>query len=73
MDEVIFIARTGDAEDLEWLDHLVSTTAGYSRADVAHPSGDSSKVPYGALWDIVEKAVMYVKIDDDVVGPSSHA
>ena len=68
LDEVIFVARTNDIEDLEWLDHLVSSTDGYSRLNITHPSGDSSKVPFGAVWDLVERRTMYIKIDDDVVG-----
>lgn len=67
LNEVIFVARTNDAEDLKWLDHLVSTTSGYSRLNLTHSSGDSSRVPYGAVWDNVERGVMYIKIDDDVV------
>lgn len=64
---MIFVARTNDAEDLQWLDHLVSTTSGYSRHNITEPGGDPSKVNYGEVWEIVEKGVMYIKIDDDVV------
>ena len=64
---MIFIANTNDVEDLKWLDHLVASTGGYSRLDLNHPGGDSSKVPYGAMWDAVERGTMYIKIDDDVV------
>ena len=67
LSEVIFIARTNDVDDLEWLDDLVASTSGYSRLDLTHPSGDPSKVAYGAMWDFVGRGTMYIKIDDDVV------
>ena len=67
LDEVIFIARTNDVDDLDWLDHQVASTSGYTKRDLIHPSGDSSKVAYGAMWDVVERGTMYIKIDDDVV------
>ena len=67
LDEVLFAARTNDVEDLKWLDQLVASTPGYSRLNLTHPSGDSSKVPFGAVWDVVERGVMYIKIDDDIV------
>lgn len=67
MDEVIFVARTNDAEDLQWLDQLVMATPGYSRQNLTGPGEDPSLVDYGKVWDMAERGTMYVKIDDDVV------
>ena len=67
LDEVIFVARTNDVEDLQWLDHIVSTTPGYSRHNLTEPGEDPSLIDYGKVWDMAERGTMYVKIDDDVV------
>ncbi len=64
---MIFVARTNDVEDLQWLDQLVATTPGYSRHNLTEPGEDSSLVDYGKVWEMVERGTMYVKIDDDVV------
>lgn len=61
LDEVIFLARTADAGDLLYLDHLVNSTAGYSRRNVT--SGST----YGQAWGVAERGTMYIKIDDDLM------
>jgi hypothetical protein len=70
LDEVIFVARTNDVEDLQWLDQLVTTTPGYSRHNLTEPGEDPSLVDYGKVWDMAERGTMYIKIDDDVVRSS---
>ena len=67
LDEVKFLARTNDIEDLNWLDELVTTSDSYSRVDLTEAGQDASNVNYGKVWDVAEPGVMYVKIDDDVV------
>ena len=67
LDEVIFLARTDNQEDLAYLDELVETSAGYSRRNVTENNEHASKVTYGATWDDVERGTMYIKIDDDIV------
>lgn len=64
---MIFVARTNDFEDLQWLDQLVTTTPGYSRHNLTEPGEDPSLVDYGKVWDMAERGTMYIKIDDDVV------
>ncbi|KAI4226058.1 MAG: hypothetical protein L6R36_003462 [Xanthoria steineri] len=61
LDEVIFLARTADVGDLLYLDHLVNSTAGYSRRNV---TGGST---YGQAWEVAERGTMYIKIDDDLM------
>ena len=68
LDEVIFLARTDDVDDLAFLDGLVNTTGSYSRHDPTGKSGKASKVTYGQAWEVVERGTMYIKIDDDIVG-----
>lgn len=67
MDEVKFLARTNDVEDLDWLDKLVTTSNSYARVNLTEDGQDASNVNYGKVWDVVEPGVLYVKIDDDVV------
>ena len=67
LDEVKFLARTNNIDDLNWLDELVTTSDSYSRVNLTDAGQDASKVNYGEVWDVVEQGVMYVKIDDDVV------
>ncbi|KAI4106693.1 MAG: hypothetical protein LQ339_002884 [Xanthoria mediterranea] len=61
LDEVIFLARTADVGDLLYLDHLVNSTAGYSRRNVTNGS------TYGQAWEVAERGTMYIKIDDDLM------
>ncbi|KAL8668499.1 MAG: hypothetical protein Q9168_006874 [Polycauliona sp. 1 TL-2023] len=61
LDEIIFLARTSDSADLAYLDALVASTPGYSRYNVTRGSN------YGEAWEVAERGVMYIKIDDDVM------
>ncbi|KAL8766846.1 MAG: hypothetical protein Q9209_006504 [Squamulea sp. 1 TL-2023] len=61
LDEVIFLARTNDINDLQYLDQLVGSIDGYSRRNVTNGSN------YGQAWKIAEKGTMYIKIDDDLM------
>lgn len=67
LDEVIFLARTDDVEDLAFLDQLVDETPGYSKNDLRDKNSRASRVTYGQAWEIGERGVMYIKIDDDIV------
>ncbi|KAL8699556.1 MAG: hypothetical protein Q9201_005939 [Fulgogasparrea decipioides] len=66
LDEVIFLARTDDVDDLEYLDHLVGETKGFSRRNLTDDNGHGSRVTYGQAWEVVERGTMYIKIDDDI-------
>lgn len=70
LDEVIFLARTDDVDDLAWLDQLVATSDGYTRHNLTENNENASKVSYGDTWDIVERGTLYVKFDDDIVSTS---
>ncbi|KAL8846006.1 MAG: hypothetical protein Q9221_008868 [Calogaya cf. arnoldii] len=61
LDEIIFLARTDDVDDLLYLDQLVESTAGYSRRNVTNGS------TYGQAWEVAERGTMYIKIDDDLM------
>lgn len=67
LNEVIFVARTDDVEDLQWLDRLLETSKSYSRFNLTENGGKASKVDYGKVWNLVLPGIMYIKIDDDVV------
>ncbi|KAL9043907.1 MAG: hypothetical protein Q9214_002920 [Letrouitia sp. 1 TL-2023] len=67
LDEVIFLARTDDVDDLAWLDQLVTTSDGYTRHNLTENNENASKVSYGGTWDIVERGTLYVKFDDDIM------
>ncbi|KAF1812208.1 hypothetical protein P152DRAFT_397454 [Eremomyces bilateralis CBS 781.70] len=62
LDEVIFLARTNNKEDLAWLDGLLATTKAYRKQPVVPLGRD-----YSNAYDLCEDDVMYIKIDDDVV------
>ncbi|KAL8753661.1 MAG: hypothetical protein Q9184_005358, partial [Pyrenodesmia sp. 2 TL-2023] len=55
LDEVIFLARTDDVEDLAFLDQLVHETPGYSKNDLADKNSRASRVTYGQAWEVVER------------------
>ncbi|KAI9719704.1 MAG: hypothetical protein M1828_006137 [Chrysothrix sp. TS-e1954] len=67
LDEVRFIARTDNAEDLEYLDELVRTSKSYTRVNITNSHGKTNKVNYGQVWDLAKKGELYIKLDDDVV------
>ena len=62
LEQIIFIAKTSDHEDLAYLDELLASndkwTAVYHNAE---------GFDYSKMWDVAEKGNVYVKIDDDVV------
>jgi hypothetical protein len=62
LDEVIFVVRTDDADDLKYLDELLPTVPEYKKFEAKGRGGK-----YKDAWDVVEKGTMYIKIDDDVV------
>ncbi|KAL8736559.1 MAG: hypothetical protein Q9181_002369 [Wetmoreana brouardii] len=62
LDEVIFVTKTNDVADLEWLDQLIPTSKSYKKRMLADRG-----INFGQTWDIFEKGTMYVKIDDDVM------
>ena len=70
LDEVHFLARTQNQEDLEWLDDLVQRDnlgeAGYKIIPVNATAPDWR---FQSLWQhyAAEPDTIYVKIDDDVV------
>ncbi|MCJ1256202.1 hypothetical protein MMC24_004022 [Lignoscripta atroalba] len=61
LDEIIFVVKTGDEDDLQYLEELLQKNPKYSSYDAN--GGDL----YSGMWDVCEKGVMYVKIDDDVL------
>ncbi|KAL9575914.1 MAG: hypothetical protein Q9212_007567 [Teloschistes hypoglaucus] len=69
LDEIIFLVRTDDADDLAYLDEIVADTPGYTRRDLSDgdDGGRASKITYGQAWEVVEKGTMYIKIDDDIM------
>lgn len=67
LDEVVFLTRTDNADDLQYLDELVHTSPGYSRRNLTEYNNRASAVTYGQAWDVVERGTMYIKIDDDIV------
>ena len=70
LDEVIFIVRTDDLDDLVYLDDLLQTSDGYSRYNLIEGDGKAGKVSYGTAWEVVERGTMYIKIDDDIASPT---
>ena len=63
MDGIIFVVKTEVPEDLAYLEELLASNEAYS-AQYQHQGG----FDYSQMWNTCEKGVMYVKIDDDVVG-----
>lgn len=59
---MIFVTKTTNVDDLEWLDQLIPTSKSYKKRILADPG-----INFGMTWDIFEKGKMYLKIDDDVV------
>ncbi|KAH0565268.1 hypothetical protein GP486_001333 [Trichoglossum hirsutum] len=63
LDEVVFLQRTSDQEDIDWLHTTVSKTPGYSIANYTEDRVSN----YAHSWDLCEPGTMYIKIDDDIV------
>jgi hypothetical protein len=68
LDEVIFVVRTDDEDDLKYLEELLPTVPEYKKYEAKGRGGR-----YKDAWDVVEKGTMYIKIDDDVVRRTTHA
>lgn len=68
LDEVLFVTKTTNVEDLEWLDRLIPTSESYKKRILPDPG-----INFGMTWEggIFERGKMYLKIDDDVVSPPS--
>lgn len=62
LDQVLFVTKTTNVEDLEWLDQLIPTSKSYKKRILADPG-----INFGMTWHIFERGKMYLKIDDDVV------
>jgi hypothetical protein len=62
LDEVIWVVRTTNPEDLAWLDVLLDTEPAYKKWNVTFADKD-----YRGAYDQVENGTMYIKIDDDIV------
>lgn len=72
LDEVLFLSRTDDAADLDWLDRKVEATPGYTKTDGLSNDGKNATVSsigwdFSDMWRVARRGVMYVKIDDDVL------
>lgn len=62
LDEVVFLARTDNINDLEYLSQLVGTSKAYSRYNLTEGTQKAGKFSYGETWDkVVEKGTMYNK------------
>lgn len=62
LDEIVFLAKTDDKDDLAYLDQLLVSNPKYS-AEYHNQGG----FDYSQMWGVCKKGNMYVKIDDDVV------
>jgi hypothetical protein len=60
---------TDNAEDLEWLDELITNRPQYSRYDSHEEYAGGS---WSGSWEPVRAEHIYVKIDDDVVFFEDH-
>lgn len=67
LDGVIWLERTSVKKDLALLDKLVENEPAYERW-VVDMSGDGFTTSY----DKVEDDVLYIKMDDDIVGNPRH-
>lgn len=61
LDEVVWAINTEDQMDLAYLDDLVLTSEGYRKLEIQDKN-------YLGIWEAsMERGILYVKIDDDVV------
>jgi hypothetical protein len=68
LDGVIFVERTRDPHDLALLNKLLESEKTYEKWEVEMGDKDNFANGFGSSYDRVEDNVMYVKIDDDIVG-----
>ncbi|OAA34324.1 hypothetical protein NOR_08540 [Metarhizium rileyi] len=64
LDEVIWLQRTSDEEDLTLLDRLLESEPQYSRRTI---DGGADAHNFANSYDVIDNDYMYIKIDDDVV------
>lgn len=62
LDEVIFVAKTDNQDDLSYLKQLVQTSDKYS-AEYHNEKG----LDFSQMYSACKRGNIYVKIDDDVV------
>ena len=62
LDEIVFLAKTDDKDDLAYLEKLLASNPNYS-AEYHNQQG----FDYSQMWSVCKKGNIYVKIDDDVV------
>ena len=61
LDEVHFVVNTENEDDINYLEELIKTSESYKKITI--PS-----LGYNEVWrNAVERNVMYIKIDDDIV------
>lgn len=60
--------RTRDPHDLALLNKLIESENTYEKWEVELSDIDNFTSGFGSSYDRVEDNVMYVKIDDDIVG-----
>ncbi|OTA93259.1 hypothetical protein M434DRAFT_73449 [Hypoxylon sp. CO27-5] len=64
LDEVWFMVHTLNEDDIQWIRGFVNETAEYKFFDLGPCAGEN----FGCIWEFaVEKDVMYIKIDDDIL------
>ncbi|KAI9796671.1 MAG: hypothetical protein M1825_006520 [Sarcosagium campestre] len=67
LDEVQFVAKTEDKEDLKWLDKAVAGTVSYTKISIRKGEVGASHLLFANAYDALERNTLYVKIDDDVI------
>ncbi|KAI9787045.1 MAG: hypothetical protein M1816_007716 [Peltula sp. TS41687] len=67
LDEVQFIVKTEDTDDLKWLDKAIAKTPGYTKVTVSTGSVDYKAFDFSNAWESIQRDTLYIKIDDDVV------
>ncbi|KAI9683414.1 MAG: hypothetical protein M1829_005486 [Trizodia sp. TS-e1964] len=66
LDEVQFLQKTLDEEDIKYLDELVSKTDGYTKV-LLKGEIDYHALHFSNAYEHLQRNTIYVKIDDDVV------
>lgn len=64
LDEVVWLQRTNNDEDLALLDRLLESEPQYSRQVI----DDANAYDFASSYNIIDDGNMYIKIDDDIVG-----
>lgn len=67
LDEVVFMVKTANEDDVEWLRAHVRGVEGYVFQDLDMCTTENG---YGCIWEYAdEDDTLYLKIDDDIVSP----